>query len=69
MKRDTTLKMSDVKRQGLAGAEPTTSEARTQVARYGALMGGRPRRPGRAKPQTHLFEKEETGEMRMARGD
>ena len=66
------MKMSDVEATGSGGSRAKDSEARPQVACYGARPGGRPRRPGRAKPQRHLLNKErDSREMyeARARGD
>ena len=52
------MKMSDVQATGSGGSRAEDSEARPQVAGYGARPGGRPRRPGRAKPQRHILNKE-----------
>ena len=52
------MKMSDVEATGSGGSRAKDSEARPQVACYGARPGGRPRRPGRAKPQRHVLIKE-----------
>ena len=49
------MKMSDVEATGSGGSRAEDSEARPQVAGYGARPGGRPRRPGRAKPQRHVL--------------
>ena len=48
------MKRSDVEATGSGGSRAEDSEARTQVAGYGA----RPARgrPGLAKPERHLFE-------------
>ena len=51
------MKRSHVEATGSGGSRVRALEARTQVqvAVYGAQPGGRPRRPGRAKPQHHLL--------------
>ena len=61
--------MSDVEATGSGGSRAEDSEARPQVAGYGARPGGRPRRPGRAKPQRHVLKKRKNSrEMSLARG-
>ena len=63
------MRMSDVEATGSGGSRAEDSEARPQVAGYGARPGGRPRRPGRAKPQRHLLNEErDSREMCVARG-
>jgi len=41
------MKIADVEATGSGGSRAEDSEARAQVAGYGARPGGRPRRPGR----------------------
>ena len=49
------MKIADVEATGSGGSRAEDSEARAQVAGYGARPGGRPRRPGRARPERHLL--------------
>jgi len=51
------MKISDVEATGSGWGRAEVSEAKAQVAGYGARPGGRPRRPGRARPERHLLLK------------
>jgi len=51
------MKISDVEATRSGWSRADDSEARAQVAGYGARPGGRPRRPGRARPERRLLLK------------
>ena len=44
----------------ISDVEGAGSEARSRIAGYGARPGGRPRRPGRARPERRLLLKKDS---------